>query len=169
MTKQEFFRIDIKTPYRRSEIRPQPLHDYERMGMISNDCVLKKHNDFKVAAGKKWADVLGFYDSTNLIISDRVKTALEQHEMKGWGSFPINIIGFEDKKYHAFFPVTVVGKILNLEAVNNYETDHCEFDLSTWNGDEIFTNAETLNTVCTKKVKDLLESIKTTNVEFSVY
>ncbi|WP_395374758.1 hypothetical protein [Marinicella sp. W31] len=139
------------------------------MSTISYDCDLKRYNDFKIAAGKKWADVLGFYDSTNVVISDRVKMALEDHNVRGWGSFPINIIGFEDKKYHAFFPVTVAGKITNLEAIFNYETEKREFDVSTWNGDEVFTNAETLNIVCTEKVKDLLESIKATNIEFSPY
>jgi hypothetical protein len=62
-----------------------------------------------------------------------------------------------------------VGRLTNLEALNAYETEVHEFDLSSWEGTDFFSHEDSLNIICTEKVKILLERKKVSNMELQEY
>jgi hypothetical protein len=137
---------------------------YNTLDVLRKDTPLLSQNEFYIKSGNKLFDILGFNDSTSIAISKKVKTILEENSITGWGCFPIKIEGIFDE-YYAFQVLSKAGPILNLDAVNRYETEFSEFDINTWDGSDVFNLEATLLKVCTKKVKDALEAAKVTNLE----
>jgi hypothetical protein len=145
-------------------LRIQASVKYDTLDLIRQDSPLTKSNDFTIAAGKYTNDIIQFDDSLNFAISKRLKLLLENNNVYGWSSFPINIKGLNEA-YFAFQVISVAGPILNLDAVNNYETEFREFDINTWDGKEIFSLKDTLLNVCTERVKDMFMRSNITNIK----
>ena len=151
--------------HKKSAIKIQSEVKYNTLDILQSDSLLIQNNVFNLDYGKKLFDILQFSDSSNFAISKRVKELLEINNITGWACFPIVIRGISEA-YFAFQTLSKAGKILNLEKVNNYETENCEFDISTWDGSDIFNLEETLLSVCTPRVKEILEKAGVTNIEF---
>ena len=152
--------------YKRGAIWVQARTPYDSLSMLPLDTILKENNTFYVARDKKWYDILPFNDSPALFaMSERVKCLLEDNHVTGWSCFPI-VIENSNVTYYAFQVLLTAGEILNLQAVNDHITEHIEFDITTWDGSEVFTLQGTGLHVCTERVKLLLEKAKVTNLEF---
>ena len=164
------YQLNAKLSYGRSPIKIQSLYSrFNGLEPISLDSPLVSQNQFRVDSGKKWYDLLQFADCFHFAISRKVKDLLEQEGITGWNSFPIEIVDEPTKDYHAFFVDAMVGKLTNLEALNAYETEVHEFDLSSWEGTDFFSHEDSLNIICTEKVKILLERKKVSNMELQEY
>jgi hypothetical protein len=137
-------------------VRIKSKMKYNTLDIIRKDSPLVKFNEFTVARGKKWFDIVQFDDSVNFAISKKTKDVLESNSVTGWGCFPIEISG-APHAYFAFQIFGIAGPILNLEARNNYEADYVEFDLASWDGSDIFNLKDTLHSACLPKVKQILE------------
>jgi hypothetical protein len=109
-------------------------------------------------------DLLSFNNCTFEAISFKFKKVLEENGLIKWKCFPIQIESISEQ-YFVFYDLSVAGNILNLEKVNDYEED-IKFDISTWDGSDIFHLKNTLCTICTEDVKNVLEKNKITNVKF---
>ena len=144
-------------------IRIKPKAKYDTQNIIEKDNILVDKNEFIKVSGKKLFDILQFDDSLNIAISRPLKELLEKNKITGWSCFPIVIEGVEND-YFCFQNLSKAGPILNLEAVNNYETEYIEFDTETWDGSDVFNLQNTLLNVCTASVKELFESAKITNI-----
>ncbi|POR24152.1 hypothetical protein BWK58_08495 [Flavobacterium columnare] len=165
----KFYILDVKISYGRSPIKVQSQTKYNKFEHLSDKSDIVKNNKFKVDSGKKWFDIIQFADSFKFAISEKVKDVLEINNITGWNCFPIEIENYPEQKYFVFYVTEIVGELTNLEALNNYETKKHEFDLNTWNGTDFFTNKNTLNIICSEKVKLLFEQNKITNVEITEY
>jgi hypothetical protein len=154
----------INDAFKKGAIKIQSKAKYNTFDVLREGSPLKSENTFYIDCGKKLFDIIRFSDSPNIAISKKVKAILEESGFTGWGSFPIKIEGVLEE-YYAFQVLSKAGPILNLEAVNNYETEFSEFDINTWDGSDIFNLEATLLKVCTQKVKDALEAAKITNLE----
>lgn len=164
-----FYILNSKIPPVRSSVKIAASIEYDSLVHLSSDSPLASRNQFKVAKGKKWVDLLPFADSFHFAISERLKLALEEKGYTGWACFPIEIIDHPEQRYFAFYPRATVGPITNLEAINAYETERHTFDLATWTGSDFFTNAETLLIIAKEEVKTLFEQMKVTNAEWTRY
>lgn len=162
--KTEFFRF--RSAHKKGVYRIKPLAKYDTLNFLDEKCPLIVCNEFVIESGTKKFDILPFFDSRNFAISKNLKEILEQNEVSGWSSFEIKIKGIEDK-YFAFQNLSMAGSITNLDAVNNNEADICEFDITTWDGSDIFHLDETALNICTERIKLLLESKKLTNIEIN--
>ncbi len=165
----QFYSLDTKVSYGRSSIQIEPLVDYIKYTLFTEGTTLIENNRFKVVKGKKWYDFIPFADSFNFAISERIKIAFEENNLTGWSCFPIIIDDYPDEKYFVFQVLTFAGELLNKEALSNYETSKHEFDINTWNGDDIFTLSGTINIVCNKKTKDILVKLTATNFEIDEF
>lgn len=145
-------------------LRIQASVNYNTLDLIREDSPLIKSNSFTIATGKYANDIIQFDDSLSFAISKRLKLLLEDNNVSGWSSFPINIKGLTES-YFAFQVVSVAGPILNLDAVNNYETEFREFNINTWDGKEIFSLKDTLLNVCTERVRDIFVKENITNIK----
>lgn len=163
-----FYSLNARSSYGRSPVKIQPLVKYDTLKHLDAHSTLAVDNVFKVVSGSVWYDVVQFADSLFFAISGRLKEIFESHQISGWSCFPIEIEDSE-KRYFAFYPQAVVGRITNMDAINGYETDIHEFDISTWDGADIFTNEDTINVVCTERVKTLLEKNNVQNIEVCKY
>lgn len=127
-------------------------------------------------SGKKLTDILdtGWPDLN--LISDRLKTILEENHLTGWRTFPIKVYdkkGSEITGYHGF---SVIGHCSSL----NYEKSEiiekrivpqgpiCKFYkglvIDDWDGSDFFTPEGTYQILVTQKTADILKKNKITNV-----
>lgn len=162
--KTNFFTIE--SALKKGEIRLQSKVKYDTLRILDNKTVLKKVNYFKIEKGSKYFDILTFSDSFFFAISEKFKLLLESNKINGLSTFPINIENSQEK-YYGVICYGKAGEITNLRALNDYETDHAEFDINTWDGSDIFNLNKSLLLVCTEKVKKLIEKSKISNIEFN--
>ena len=151
----------------KDRIRIKPICDYENRYVLSSGTILENNNLFTVDEESKWHDIIRFQDVSNFAISKKVKTILELNNISGWSCFLIQIKSYENKEFYAFQILSKAGKILNLEALNNYIEDSIRFDESSWNGTDFFTLENTGLTICNSKVVDLFAKNKINNVKFN--
>lgn len=154
----------IRAEEKKDCIRIQSNIKYNTLSVINSETPLINSNKFIIAKGLKLFDIVQFDDSLNFSISKKVKNILETNHVTGWSCFPIVIEGINEE-YFAFQILSKAGPILNIEAVNNYETENREFDIKTWDGSDIFNLEGTLLIVITPRVKVLLEKAKVSNLE----
>lgn len=97
-------------------------------------------------------------------MSERFKNLIEENNIKGLEFFPIIIEGIDLNYYY----------YIEDECNSFYERDEdgdrvygsFQIDLSTWSGTDIFYLKDSGATVCTLRVKEIIEKAKITNVEF---
>ena len=147
-------------------LKIEPIVEYDTLSLLTLDCPIIRNPIFHIKQGKKLFDVIHFNNSQNIAISQRFKEILESNNFNGWSCFPIQIENIKES-YYAFQNLSEAGPILNLEALNNYETEHTEFDLSTWNNYDIFHLKDTLLNVCAENVYRVLKKEKITNLELT--
>lgn len=162
---KEFYRF--RPEDKKGCVRIRANVSYDTLTIIDEDTPLKRVSEFKVVKGKKWFDLIQFEDSLNFAISERLKNILQAHKFTGWKCFPIEIEQ-AIQNYFVFQNVGKAGPILNLDALNNYETDITEFDLNTWDRSDIFNLKETILNACVPSVKHVIEQNKITNIEIAL-
>lgn len=156
----------------KKEFRITPKYGYSNKldfyRIIDENNEFRKSKLFVKESGVIFYDILRFTDSGNFAISNKVKKILEENDISGWSCFPIEIENYPNERYFAFQLTSKrAGKILNLEALNNYEEDCIKFEKSTWDGSDLFTLDNTATVICTPRIKELFEKEKITNVGFN--
>lgn len=161
---QRFYRISDDK--KRSAVHLLTDVELDPCTLLDDSSKLRTNNLMRVDKGKKFYDVLPFAEYLEIAVSDRFIRLLEENEVRGWGSFPLKIDGHTDQQYHAFYPLSQAGPILN-RGRDGISLDPIIFDESTIQGVDIFTLQGTTLTICTEEVKELIEKAGITNVEFS--
>ena len=135
----------------------------------------------QIENGKKLRDVLDMRYVSAYLISDRMKNILEKNKITGWKSYPVVI---HDKKggiiegYNGF---SIVGKSGPMDPrrqpteyyVRKWDgsvSDRLDyiggwFDISTWDGSDIFMLGNSRWIVITERVFKLLKKEKITSIE----
>jgi hypothetical protein len=162
---KEIFFI-MKCQYKRNSIKIESNVDYDfrRFFSIQDSTIL--NSQFKIVCGKMFYDVIPFNTSLHFAISERMKNIIEKNNICGSNFFSIQLEN--SITVWGILPTSNAGKIVNLERLNNLEDSSIEFELSSWNGSDIFCLKDSLCLVCTSKVKKLLESHKFTNISFEL-
>ncbi len=131
---------------------------------------------FKQEYGKKFNDILdtgyaGFY-----IISDRMKSVLEENRLTGWNVFPITLYdkkGKEISGYHGFSVIGHCGPVIykKSEIIEKRLVPTgpiCKYYKGVWIEDwdetDFFTPKGTYQTFITKKAADVLKKNRVTNM-----
>lgn len=131
---------------------------------------------FKQKYGKKLTDILDTGWPSLYLISDRMKTILEDSQLTGWQTFPIKLYdenGNEIPGYHGFSitgkcsPITYEScEIIEKRMVPNGPI--CKFykgmSIEDWDGSDLFTPEGTYDTLISKKAADVLKKNKITNL-----
>ncbi len=142
---------------------------------IEKESTIVRDPNFYVSAGKRWSDLIQLDGRANYAVSDRFRQVLEDNFCRRWNYFPINIIN-TDQQYHIIYDLFKAGPILNRDGnyfVAEQPTDEelltqpfespfraRIFDISTWDGSDMFTLKGTHYDVCTPVVINLLEKHK---------
>lgn len=114
--------------------------------------------------GSKSFPILRLQDPFNFLISEHLLNKLLKENITGWTSFEVNIEGIDEK----YFCFQITGKSGSIERPNKAGfITGMKFDLSTWDGSDLFIPEGTMTIFCTKKVKVFFEKNKITNIEFN--
>jgi hypothetical protein len=162
---EKFYRLG--SLYKKNAYKILPKFQYNSLENLDKNSPLISENKFYIDSGGKKYDLINFADGHNFAISEKFKRVLEESKITGWSCFPIEIEDIEDV-YYGFQNLGQAGPILNLEALNNYETEIYAFDIDFWDKKDIFNFEKTLVNVCTQKVKEIIEKNKITNIELDL-
>lgn len=116
----------------------------------------------EVSEGKKFFDIIGFQDTSNFAISERLYNLLIDHRITGWKGFEISINN-QSEVYYGFQVLGRCGKLIVPKEMGFY-TGY-QFNYSTWDGLDFFSPDGTMLLFCSDKVRKLFDDNKITNVE----
>ena len=132
--------------------------------------------EFIPNCGKKTLDFLNSGAAGLHVVSGRIIELLKTNAITGWSSIPVKIKGYEKFEYYLF---TITGRCSSI----NYEDSEpfmkqpftptgkpidakrgLYFNLSSWDGSDVFTPEDSMFTFVTEKVKKLLSEQNATNI-----
>lgn len=136
---------------------------------------------FEQECGKKLLDVLGTGWPGLSLISDKMKTVLEENKLTGWKTFPIKLY---DKKrneilgYHGFSVTGRCGPIddRNAEIIDKQRIPEgpifkaykgLYIGLDKWDGSDFFIPDKSLFRIITNKTANILKKDKTLNIKLT--
>ena len=128
-------------------------------------------------SGKRFSDILDTGHPNLYLISDRMKTVLEENNLTGWKTYPIKLYDKKGNEIFGYHGFSIVGRCEKLsyersEVIKKSYVPNgpiCKFykgiDVIKWDGSDFFTPKETYHIIITKKVSKILEKEKITNLE----
>lgn len=135
---------------------------------------------FKQEMGKKLKDILDTGHAGLYLVSDRLKTVLDENDLTGWNTFPVKVL--DDKEnviegYHGFSCTGVCGEIsynkcdiIEKRLVPNGPLSKYYKglypDLDKWDSSDFFLPRKNFGIIITKKAMDAIKKNELTNVAF---
>jgi len=132
---------------------------------------------FKQEYGNKLCDILDTGYASLYLISDRMKTVLEENKLTGWKAFPIELYDKKGNRISGYHGFSITGQSSpttydNCEIIEKRMVPNgpvCKFykgvSIDKWDGSDFFTPEGTYETFITKKAADILKKNKITNLE----
>lgn len=133
---------------------------------------------FKQDQGKKFQDILDTARAFLFLISDRMKTVLEENNLTGWKCYPIRLLDKQGNKIEGYQGLSVTGRcgpIYVLESAAIYkrvvsEGPICKYykgwhiGLDEWDGSDFFLPKRSYGMIVTAAAAKVIKSNKLTNV-----
>ncbi|TAF58354.1 MAG: hypothetical protein EAZ58_14430 [Flavobacterium sp.] len=105
---QKFY--DVMIQRKRGEALIKSLIDYDQYELRKAIYTPSEPFEMKVDEGRKLYDIVGFQDTSNFAISERLYNILQEYQITGWKGYEIKIEGITDK-YYGFQVVGKCGKL----------------------------------------------------------
>lgn len=155
-----FYRIGIKREKKEALI--ESLIQYDPVKLKKAEFIPKKPFEMEITEGSKLYDIIGFQDTSNFAVSERLYSLLKEHQITGWKGYEISIKG-RNEIYYGF---QVTGKCdkLNMPKEAGFYIGF-KFNYNSWDRSDFFSPDETSLLFCTKKVQNLFNKYKVTNAE----
>ncbi len=131
---------------------------------------------FKQEYGSKLNDILDTGHAGFLLISDKMRSILEENKLTGWKTFSIKLYDKKREEIHGYHGFSVVGrcgptKYENCEVIEKRLVPNaplCKYykgvSISTWDGNDFITPEGTYETFITKRAADVLKKNKISNM-----
>ncbi len=152
----------IQLTHKRSEIILEAKVKYELFNSNLDDFVIK-NNIFRIDEGTKLYDFIGDQGPLKFI-SENFKNLLEDNNITGLKYYPIIIEG-ENLKYY-YYTTEQNNSIYEKDEDGDRIYGTFQVDIESWNGADIFYLKDSGATVCTLRVKEIIEKAKITNIDF---
>lgn len=149
---------------KRSQIKLKSIVKYDMFNIYPDLLFIKENNNFKADEGKKFFDFIGDQGPLKFM-SERLKNLLEDNGITGLKFFPIIIKGI-DLKYYGYVKKNIINSIYKKDEDGDRIYGTFQVDMDSWDGSDIFSIKDCGATVCTLRVKEIIEKAKITNVEF---
>lgn len=135
----------------------------------------------QIENGKKLRDVLDMRYVSAYLISDRMKNILKKNKITGWKSYPVIIYDKKGGIIEGYNGFSIVGRSGPLDLKNQpiepviddngHVTEYKEyvggwFNISTWDGSDIFILGESLWIIITERLYKILKKEKITAIEY---
>lgn len=140
-----------------SEVNYDPFHIFPYLQNV------KDNNVFFIDEGDVFYDFIGDQGPLRFI-SDKFKNLLESNGVKGLSFIPIKIR--ESKLQYFALVETQVNSRCEYDSDDDRIYGTFQIDFTSWNGEEIFYLKDSGATVCSLRVKKLIEDNGITNVSF---
>jgi hypothetical protein len=154
-----FYTLSIKRS--RSEALIEALVEYEHFDLAKGVFKPTEPFEMRLSEGRVFYDVVGFQDTSNFAISERLLQLLQAHQFSGWQTYELNISGVEGR-FLGFQIKGKCGKLIEPREAG-FHTGY-QFDLGSWDGSDFFCPENTVLLFCTSKVIDVLKRNKVTNI-----
>lgn len=130
--------------------------------------------------GRKFRDILDMRWPKAYLISDRMKGILEENGITGWKSYPVVIYDKKGGTIEGYNGFSVVGRSGPMDLKNQPTeyyvrfdgsvSNHLDyiggwFDLNTWDGSDIFIQADSIRIIITKRLYNILKKEKISAIE----
>ncbi|QQS28144.1 MAG: hypothetical protein IPM47_14890 [Sphingobacteriales bacterium] len=160
-------------------IDPNKKYFYDELRLVQGD-----YSDisfpviFKQEYGKKLEDVLDTGWACLYLISDKMKTILEENGLTGWKTFEAKVLDKQGKEIEGYHGLSITGRcgeidynkseIIEKRLVPNaplgkyYKGLHVGLD--KWDGSDFFLPEKYFGTIVTNRVAEVLKKNKITNV-----
>lgn len=160
--KREIFDFSIKGM--RSEALVEHPLDYDSERLLRAEVSPEEPFLLEHSEGKKYYDLVGYQDTANFAISEKFYSLLVKNEVTGWKTYNINIKNLK-KKYYGFQVTGRCSKLIEPKEKGFY-TGY-KFDFETWDGSDFFTPIGTTIIFCTKKVLEIVQKNRVSNIEMT--
>lgn len=132
---------------------------------------------FKQTNGKKLTDILDTGFPGLFLISERLVSILEYHDFTGWKTYPIIVLDKQENNVLGYKGLSVTGRSgpIIYKDSNLFEKRKvpdgplCKFYkgefVELWDGSDFFLPENSIGTVVSKKVADVLNINKVTNLQ----
>lgn len=155
----------IQLGQKRSQVRLRAKVKYDMFKIYPELTFIKENNVFCVDEGKLFFDFIGDQGPLKFM-SERVKNLIDENGITGLEFFPIIIEGI-DLKYYGYVKKKQFNSLCEYDEDGDFIHGTIKVDMSSWDGKtDIFSIKDCGATVCTPRVKDILEKAKITNIEF---
>ena len=148
---------------RRQQVRLQAEVAYDPFRIFPSLQHIKDNNIFHVDEGEVFYDFIGDQGPLRFV-SDKYKKLLESSGVKGVSFIPISIIG-SSLKYYALLE-TQINSICEYDTDGDRIFGTFKIDFTSWNGEELFYLKDSGATVCSLRIKELIEKNNISNVTF---
>lgn len=153
------------------------LDDGDIVQLISGNCSCAI--SLKQVEGKKLCDLMGT-TATLTLISSRVADALKMEGITGLATCPAGLRNRKGETIPGYEVLATTGRcgpLVNSRSPKVTRTNYARtgsmdvwlgyyFDEETWDGSDMFRPEGTRMTIVTERVKELIESINGTNIDF---
>lgn len=131
---------------------------------------------FEIQSGKNFLDILDTGWPSLYLISDRLKTILEENKLTGWIAFPIKLFDKNHNLISGYYGLSVRGVCSQIDyepcdIIEKRYVEHgpiCKFykgvPIKEWDGSDFFTPNGTFEILVSKKAADVLKKSKITNL-----
>lgn len=158
MNKFYYFTIERK----KDEAIIESTEEYDIIKLKRGNFTPNEPFQLKQSEGKVFYDIVGYQDTANFAISEKLHTLLKKNNISGWDSYQIEIEG-QTKRYYGFQVTGRCGE-LDMPKEAGFYTGY-KFDFDTWDKSDFFSPNQTTLLFCTEKVRKLLKENKITNTE----
>lgn len=130
---ETFYDIVIKREAEEALI--QSLSDYDQLKLKKAEFTPIEPFKMEITEGSRLYDIVGFQDTANFAISERLYSLLKEHCITGWKGYEISIKGVSEK----FYGFQVLGKCGKLELPREvgFYIGY-KFDYSSWDRSDFF-------------------------------
>lgn len=148
---------------KKRQVRLQKEVVYDPFRIFPNLQSVKDNNIFYVDEGDVFYDFIGDQGPLRFI-SDKFKSLLENYEVKGLSFIPIRIRN--SKLQYYTFTEAQINSICEYDSDGDRIYGTFQVDFTSWNGEEIFYLKDSGATVCSLRIKELIERNNISNVSF---
>lgn len=155
---------DLGIERKKDEALIQSLIEYDQFKLKKAEVTPSEPFEMEISEGKILYDIVGYQDTSNFAISERLYDLLKENNITGWKGYEISIKG-QSEKYYGFQVTGKCGK-LDMPKEPGFYTGY-KFDYGTWDKSDFFSPEETMLLLCTEKIQKLLKKHKITNAELT--
>ena len=125
--------------------------------------------------GEKLYDFVGISPGAGFLLSKRVVEALHVHSITGFYAIPVKLVDIKKNESTDYSYIAVTGTCGKIDSTRSRAVIKkgyralmgLYFDESTWDGTDMFIAQNTRQVFVTRKVKEVFDQLKVTNVDLA--